>query len=284
MKNNWIFKNTVLLIIIGSTALTGCSSKKSVMDETQVTTVESSISKESPNTLEAQAQKEGISVEALQETLDGLVKIGAEKYGLSEEEYIESLTSKGQTVLSEWQVASENMGLSITELYAYEKQSLANLTEDQKDTLKGMGEALQEAESLDLENYGDSDGDGDNGAAANAILGMEGGDGTETKVLSLSEEELKEALAYKTYKVTQDYQDDYSIVYEYVSDAELEDLTAYYRELLLGTKNYEKMGTPESLVVMLQGTINETDVYIELSSEQGGMPTVSIYLDFSGSN
>ncbi|MDH8676837.1 hypothetical protein QE109_01695 [Fusibacter bizertensis] len=284
MKNNWIFKSTVLLIIIGSTALTGCSSKESVMDETQVTTVESSISKESPNTLEAQAQKEGISVEALQETLDGLVKIGAEKYGLSEEEYIESLTSKGQTVLSEWQVASENMGLSITELYAYEKQSLANLTEDQKDTLKGMGEALQEAESLDLENYGDSDGDGDNGAAANAILGMEGGDGTETKVLSLSEEELKEALAYKTYKVTQDYQDDYSIVYEYVSDAELEDLTAYYRELLLGTKNYEKMGTPESLVVMLQGTINETDVYIELSSEQGGMPTVSTYLDFSSSN
>ena len=49
-------------------------------------------------------KKEGVSVKEMQNTLEGLAKLGAEKYGISVEEYLANTKANGTTVLEEWQI------------------------------------------------------------------------------------------------------------------------------------------------------------------------------------
>ena len=67
--------------------------------------------------LKEAAQKEGVSVKELEKTLDGLAELGGEKYGISKDDYIKQTEENGTSVLEEWMLTSEVMGISITELY-----------------------------------------------------------------------------------------------------------------------------------------------------------------------
>ncbi|WP_113671250.1 hypothetical protein [Vallitalea guaymasensis] len=282
----------LIIMILLSTSLIGCGVKEKVDEAinssaktTEKTTGKTEVEKSEPkeiepvtevsNDIKEQAKKEGVSVKELQRTLDGLAKLSAEKYGMTTEEYIAQTKERGETVLSEWQLASENMGMSITDIYQYEKARENNLTDEQKQTMQGMNEALKlaEAELDDLPAEGAVD--------VEKMLGIEGNDSGEIRVVTMSDEELKEAFAYEVSKVTQEYTDDYSIVFDYVSDVDIDELVEHFDELLVNTQEYMKIGTPTTMAVIYQGMINETMVYVEIDQSQGGMATVSTYIDIS---
>lgn len=227
------------------------------------------------NDIKDQAKKEGVSVKELEKTLDGLAQLGADKYGKTKAEYIADTKANGQTVLSEWQLTSENMGMSITELYRYEKARGDNLTEEQKATMQGMDAALQmaQAELADLE--------GKAPISAEELIGIDSNNGGEIVVVTLSDEVLREVLTVDTYKILQDYVDDFSINYEYITDAKYEDIAAHYIGLVDNTEEYMKLEPMGGVGVMLQGMINETMVYIEVDNSDPGKVRVSTYLDLS---
>lgn len=267
----------IILVLVLSTILIGCGGKEKedeIINSSEQTR-EVEVVVDDSTDIKDQAKKEGVSVKALQKTLDGLAELGADKYGITKEEYIDQTKANGHTVLSEWQLASENMGISITEIYQYEKARGDTLTDEQKETMQGMGNALKLAE-VELENISAIE-----SIAIEEILGIEGNKTGEIRVVTLSDEALKEAMEYKVYKVTQDYKDDYSIGFDYVSDADIEVLSEYFKALVLNTEGYSKLGTPDNKVVMYQGKINETDIYIEIDGVNGGMPTIGIYFDIS---
>jgi uncharacterized lipoprotein YehR (DUF1307 family) len=113
------------------------------------------------------------------------------------------------------------------------------------------------------------------------MLGIEGNDSGELREVTMTEEELKEVLSYKSYKVTQDYTDEYSIVYDYSSKADIDDLVDHYESLVINTEEYSKIQPAGFEGAMLQGMINETAVYIEIDNSNGGMPTVATYIDLT---
>lgn len=276
-------------ILLFSTALTGCGAKEKVEEainppmitiehdqsETENQSEPIVVSDEASNDIKEQAKIEGVSVSELQNTLDGLAELGAEKYGITVDEYIARIESNGDTVLSEWQVASAVMGISITELYEYEKNSAANMTEEQKAMMQGMGDALEIAESemADAPAIGTTD--------VGNLLGIEENATGETRVVSMTEEELRTALTVETYKILQDYTDEYSIVYEYITDATYEDITSHYIELVVNTEEYMKIEPAGDVGVMLQGTLNETTVYIEIDNSDPGKVRINTYLDLT---
>lgn len=227
------------------------------------------------NDIKDQAKKEGVSVKELEKTLDGLAQLGGDKYGITKEEYIAKTEADGNTILSEWQLASENMGISITELYQFEKARGDNLTEEQKETMGNMDAALKlaQGELAKLE--------GTETMTAEELIGIDSNQNGEVVVVTMSDEDLREALTVDTYKVLQDYEDDYSLNYEYVSDAEYEDITAHYIGLVENTENYMKLEPMGNTGVMLQGMINEMAVYIEVDNSDPGKVRVSTYVDIT---
>ncbi|BES64962.1 hypothetical protein SANA_14010 [Gottschalkiaceae bacterium SANA] len=276
-------------ILLFSTALTGCGAKEKVdqainppmvtieheeadeQAQAETIVISEAVSKD----MKEQAKIEGVSVDELQNILDGLAELGAEKYGITVDEYISQIESNGDTVLSEWQVASATMGISITELYEYEKNSAANMTDEQKAMMQGMGDALKIAESemADAPAIGTTD--------VGNLLGIEENATGETRVVSMTEEDLRAALTVDSYKVLQDYTDEYSIVYEYITDAAYEDITTHYIDLVVNTEEYLKIEPAGDLGVMLQGTLNETTVYIEVDNSDPGKIRVNTYLDLT---
>lgn len=284
MKN----KLVVLLILAISLSLIGCATKEKVdevinppkqtsenTDSGSSETIETEPVTEVSNDIKEQAEKEGVSVKELQVTLDGLAQLSAEKYGMTKEEYIDETEARGDTILSEWQLASENMGMSITEIYQYEKQRGDTLTDEQKETMTGMNDALKMAEK-ELENMpemGTTD--------VENMLGIYGNESGEIRVVTISDEELKDTLLYGVYKMTQDYEDEYSLGYDYVSDADITDIVSYFEELVIGTEGYMKLQPTGMEGAMFQGMINETSVYIEIDNSQGGMSVVATYFDLT---
>jgi hypothetical protein len=222
-----------------------------------------------------QAEKEGVSVKEMQKTIDGLIALEAKKYGISEEEYIEQVEADGNTVLSEWQTTSEYMGISITELYEYEKTNVNSLTEEELATLSGMSDALEMAkeEMEDMPSVGET--------AVGNMLGIEENSTGEIRTVSMTDEELKEAFNFEVYLVTQDYTDEYSTIFDYTSDGDIEDLVNHYEELLYNTEGYMKIQPLDSETAMIQGKISGVDIYIEIDNSQGGMPTVATYIDLT---
>lgn len=231
-----------------------------------------------PNAMAQQANKEGVSTQALEEALDGLAQLTADKYGITKEDYIGQVRERGESLLGEWQLASENMGITITELYKYEKQRENTLTDDQKETMAGMGQALKMAES-ELENMpapGTTD--------VENMLGIYGNDSDEIRVVTMDDDTLRQALTIDTYKILQDYTDEYSINYEYLTDASYETIKNHYVALVENTNEYLKLEPIEGKGIMLQGTVNETLLYIEVDNSDPGKIRVSTYLDLTSKN
>ncbi len=285
----------LLVLIIVAISLVGCGAKEKVgvalnphteqeinqqtepvKENPQQENVETQA--EASDDIRQQAKKEGVSVNEMQKTLDGLTKIGAEKYGVSEADYVKQIEASGNTVLSEWQVVSEHMGISITELYEYEKQNANNMSDEQKEIMAGMNNAIEMAES-ELDDMSDEQREIMSGI--NNIIGINENDTGEIRAVEMTEEELKQAFAYEVYKVTQEYTDEYSIIFDYTSDCDIEDLVSYYEELIINTKGYMKLQPAGVEGAMFQGMINEMEVYIDVDNSQGGMATVATYIDLS---
>jgi len=264
-------KKRIPTIVISTLIITICLAGCGFKDNSQNINTESQ--KEISDEITLQAEKEGVSVREMQKTIDGLTKLGAKKYGISEEEYIEQIEKNGNTVLSEWQMASEQMGISISELYEYEKTNVDNMSDEQLDTMSNMNDALKMAESEmeDMPSIGET--------TIGNMLGIEENATGEIRIVSMSDEEIKEEFAYEVYEVLEDYTDEYSTNFEYVSNGDLEDLINHYEQLLINTEGYMKIQSAEMEGAMIQGKINETDIYIDIDNSQGGMPTVSVYID-----
>lgn len=277
MKNRVV--KLFILVIALAAFLIGCAAKEKVDEAINPPLQESNQASdpakeqlELSDEIKEQAKKEGVSIRQFKKTLDGLTEIGAKKYGVTVDEYIAQIEADGNTVLSEWKVASDYMGISITELYEYEKNKATNMTDEQKEIMQGMNDALKMADE-ELRTIGSTD--------AGNIIGIEENSTGEIRIVTMSDKELKEALTYESYKITQEYTDEYSIVFDYISDADIHELAKHYESLILNTEAYMKMKTPDSLNILYQGTINETRVYIELDNTQGGMVTVAAYMDLS---
>lgn len=101
------------------------------------------------NDIKEQAKKEGVTVEELQAALDGLTEIGARDYGITVEEMIARSETDGNTILSEWQQFSEQVGMGIVEVYEMEKARGDSLTGEQKEMLNAQSDFLDMTIKLD---------------------------------------------------------------------------------------------------------------------------------------
>lgn len=283
MKNKLIV--TLIFVMIVSVFITGCGKVEKKNKEAVNTSIENiqsddnnasvptsssdiPISKE----ITAAAKEEGVSTSEMQKMLDDLAQMGADKYGISKDDYIKQIEGSGNTVLSEWKVAADYMGLSIKELYEYEKANAGNMTDEQKDMMGNLADAVKMAEEV-LENMPE-----DGTTAVENILGIHGNNSGEIREVTI---DTKEAFAYKVDEILQDYEDDYSIVFEYISDVDVDDLENYYDEIVLNTEGYMKLDQPGALGAMLQGTVNGIVVYIEIDGEVENGVRVSTYLDLT---
>lgn len=215
------------------------------------------------------AKAEGLSVNELKEIEEGLIKIGAEKYGVTEKEYVETIENNGQSVLGEWKLAADYMGLSIKAMYEYEKESLSTMSEEQKENLSALASAVTEAQSA-VENSETQT----SGIVPGIYENMSG----EIRLVEMSDDDLKVSLEFKVNKMHQDTTDEYSMNYYFASDADFEDIVNHYDDLLLNTSDYMKM-IPGPNMAMVQGTINDLPVYVTIDASQGGMATVEIFIE-----
>ncbi len=283
-----------MLFVIVSTGLIGCASKEKIEEAIKpVSQTEESVDGNLKNEkddevvkdkdldtdisddLKEQAEKEGVTVGELQATLDGLTELGAQKYGISVDEYIKQIEDNGNTVLSEWQQASDYMDISITDLYTYEKQKVANMSDEEKETMAAMNDALSIAKSelSDPEAYETT--------TTEEMLGIYGNNTGEIRIVTMDDQELREALTIDTSEIIQDYHDEYSIVYEYISKSSYEVMVDHYVELLENTEEYLRLEPIGALGVMLQGTINETLVYVDIDNTNPDAVKVNTYLDLT---
>lgn len=216
--------------------------------------------------LKAQAKEEDISTKEMKEILDGLTELSAEKYGITVEEYIANTKKNNTTVLDEWKVAAEFMGMSIKDVYKYEKQSMEGKTDAEKATLAGMANALTEIEKLNI----------DSGTVdLEELLGIYSNTSGEIREVKGDFDKL---FYYKADEILSEYDDEYSIVIEYNSNDSVETIAQYYVELIVNTEGYMLLaprGVPE---VMLQGTFNGMPIYVEIIEKENGT-YVSNYLD-----
>jgi hypothetical protein len=219
------------------------------------------------NDLEAAAKEEGISVKEMQNIIDSLTEIGANKYNISKEEYISRIENNGDSVFNEFKTAADFMGITISEFYEYEKANSDNLTEEEKEKMSGLANAVEEAKGTEGPALGTTD--------VEQMMGVEGNTSAETREVIGN---AREMLSFKVGEVLQDYEDEYSILFEYSSDASSEDLVSYYEALVLNTSEYLKIVQPGYPGAMLQGTINGTLVVIDIHEYEDKM-SVNTYLD-----
>src|SRR6056297_797597 len=183
--------------------------------------------------LEAAAKKEGISVKEMQNIIDSLTEIGANKYSISKEEYISRIENNGDNVFNEFKTAADFMGLTISEFYEYEKANAGNLTDQEKQNMSDLANAVEEAEDAEIPALGTTD--------IEEMIGLEGNTSGEIREVKGN---AREMFSFEVGEVLQDYEDEYSILFEYSSDASSEDLISYYEALVLNTSEYLKLDQP----------------------------------------
>ncbi len=273
MKKKLIVLTLILILAI---SVTGCQSPKDKVDEA-INPSEQNIEKNQQedsnesDDVKAAAKKENISVKELNSMLDELAEMGAEKYSITKAEYIQQIENNGNTVLSEWQVAADQMGLSIKELYQHEKNSGNNMTDEQKEMMANMGNAVKMAEDelSDMPEPGTSD--------VENMLGIYGNDSGEVRIVT---GDFEEDFYYKADNIIEEPIDEYSIGVEYDTNENLETISQYYISLLENTEGYMLLAPKGAPITMIQGKYNEIDVYVEIDGEDGSVH-VSNYLDLT---
>lgn len=280
MKINKLLVVLVYVLFV-SVLLTGCAGVKATI-EAAVNTSTNSAQNSSANDvndqagnlpvdekLTAQAQAEGVTVQEMQAALDGLSEIDAAKYGITVEEYIASIELGGSTVLEKWQIAAAQMDASITELYEYENLFSAGLSDEENEILAGMAGALQEVEGMDISGMDESD--------IEEMLGIYENDSGEIVEVNGN---FKDDFYFGAENIEHEYDDEYSIVVEYSTSYDISVISDYYITLLEKTSDYlllKPIGVKEA---MIQGTYNNTLVYVEILEIENGTYVTS-YIDLS---
>lgn len=281
MKN----RNTLMLILIYmlmvSLVLVGCNGAKEKVDEAinppaqdtqtseEVTkTKDTSTDVQVSDELKIRANEEGVSVKEMQAMIDELTAMTAEKYGSTKEEYIKMLEADGKTPFNEFVTAADYMGISIKEYYDYEKQNTGNMTEEQKETMQGMNEAMKELQNLDTTEF-----EAQANEAMNMLQGMQGAGDREVTG------DYKALGKFKVDEVIKESEDTEAGVYEitYNCTAKCDDIVAYFVKLLEGTPNYMIIQYPGVQGANITGTINGNQVAVIIDNEDGDDVTKVTY-------
>jgi len=279
MNRMW-HKNTIVLvtILISIFLFSGCGISEEKIDEAihpaqediQVVDDSNVVVKEDENSaIKKAANKEGISVNEMERILDDLVRIGAEKYSITKDAYTSQIESNGKTVLEEWQIAADHLGMSIKELYEYEKANAKNLTDEQKENMSNLANAVKLAEEVEIPETGATD--------VENMLGIYDNDSGEIRVVGGV---FEEQFYFKADIIELEYEDEYSLTVEYVSNESFDVLSDYYIGLLKNTEEYMLLAPNGVPQVMIQGMFNEAPVFVEIIEDESGLK-VSCYLDLS---
>jgi hypothetical protein len=152
-----------IFALLLSVALLGCGGSDTVdeagnnpsEESTQETTVEPKDTEPSSasDALKDRAEEEGVSVSDMETMIEELTVLTAEKYGDTAEGYLALLEAEGKTPFDEFARAADMMGLTIQEYYEYEKNAASTMTEEEKEIMQGMGDAMKEIQEMDLSEY-----------------------------------------------------------------------------------------------------------------------------------
>lgn len=262
-----------VLIILTMALITGCGgSTEQKVEGNDNPTIEENT--QSDNTSEANtditivAKEQGVSKKEMESMIDELTQMTAEKYGSTKEEYIQMLESDGKTPLDEFKTAADYMGITIKEYYEYEKNNTANMTDEQRETMAGMNEAMKELQNLDISGL-----DADVEEAQDVINGLTGaGDRVATG-------DYKEIGHYEVGEIIKEEEHLDAGVYElkYSSTADTADIVDYFKELLEGTPNYLCIEIPGGLGAQISGTVNGATVAATIDNEDGDGTTIVDY-------
>ncbi|QZY53715.1 hypothetical protein [Crassaminicella profunda] len=268
-------RNKVFLVMIYvlmvSLVLVGCGNASEKMDEAINPPAENAETEQSNNDientstnntnsgLEARADKEGISVNEMEKTIDELTIMTAEKYGSTKEEYIEMLKKDGKTPFDEFAVAADYMEITIKEYYEYEKANASKLTDEQKETMAGMNNAAKELENIDMEAFQNQGKE-----IMNQMQAMQGNSGD--KVVT---GDIKELGKYEVSEVSKENSEEGVYEVAYTSLAKCDDIVAYFKDMLEGTPNYTIVTYPGVEGASITGTINGKDVGVVIDNEDG---------------
>jgi len=218
--------------------------------------------------LQARADQEGISQKELEAVLEELTNLTAEKYGISRDDYIKQLQAENKSPLDEFARAADFMGISLVEYLDYEKQSSANMSDEEKGTMAAMGDALKEAADLNL---------GDLDDPAQAALEASGGAAGDKIVTG----NYKDLGLYEVDKIIEEDTTSegssgmYMVSYE--SLASTESIIDYFRQLLIGTPDYFAYIAPGNIGGQISGTVNDAMVFVAIDNEDGDPITLVDY-------
>ncbi len=259
-------KQISLIILVLLMTLSGCSASSDKVSEA-INPSESQIS-------EAQEQNEiakgiELSDKELTKIVDELTKMTAEKYGTTKEEYIAVLESEGKTPYDAFKLAADQMGITIKEFYEQEMSGMDNMSDEQKETVAAMAAAVEEASNT-VESEGAID-------AVEAVTGVH----TNTSGgIRIVEGDYDELVQYKLIEVTQAYEDEYSLVTDYITEGEIKEVVDYFDQLIFNTEGYIKVQQPGGSDTIFQGMINDYPVVIDVTQTGEGV-LVATYLDLT---
>lgn len=210
-----------------------------------------------------------MSQEELAKIVDELTMITAEKYGSTKEAYLAMLEKDGKKAVDEFTLAAGQLGLSLKDYLAYEKENIATMSDEQKETMQGMGQALEALGNVDTKAIAEQ------AAAIEGLMETQGeGDlrivSGDIKALGL--------LDVKTIEMETDNGDNYEC--EYVSTKSYDEALAYFLALLTDTSEFMSMVGPTQSTII--GTIEEAYVTVMLADDGAGSKVYYNYIDYNG--
>ncbi len=279
MRNRrWLL---LIFVIILSAALVGCGGKEAddaeagqadepVTKAEKVETQKDEIEAVASDALKERAEEEGVSAKEMQAMIDELTSITAEKFGDTEDVYKKQLEAQGKTPFDEFALAADVMGISIKEYVDYEKENVANMSQEQKDTLTGMADALEEATSIDTDTLDE--------AASEALEAMSGMSGAGDREVTgnyrdIGHYEVKEIIEEDT--TSEGTSGIYMV--SYTSEADTVEIIEHFKTLLEGTPDYFIMVAPGNIGAQIMGTVNGEMVALAIDNEDGDKLTLVDY-------
>ncbi len=206
--------------------LTACSKVEEAIVPQDLTTDSTEKSSGFQSNLEERAQQEGVSTQELQETIETLTVLTAERHGDTAEAYKAALAADGKTPFEVFTAAADQMGVTL-KAYLEAEQNKAPLSEEDRETVQGMNEATKA-----LENAFDSN-------------TVEGG------LDELLRFEVEEVLHFEDTKATNGF---YEITY--TTSATFDATCTYFSELLEGSEYYMVQAVPGAQSKLFMGTLN----------------------------
>ncbi len=185
--------------------------------------------------LKARAEKEGVSVEELSETLENLVKLTAYRYDKTPDQIKADYEADGKTVLEVYATAADVMGLSIAEYFDAEEDSVMNMSDEEKDMQQGLVAAGEEAKNI--------------------IDGIEVIKGNGKEAIEVDLEEI--ALFKDTMVIAKEIEDANNGEITYQTSASLEEIRNYYQPILENSKDFSLEYNKDMRMLTIAATVND---------------------------